>query len=108
MLNYPIEQGLLDEVYQQENGSRPIYHKIIEKFNQFSESDIRTFSENAKLSFFNQGITFSVYSEKDVGVERIFPFDIFPRIIPNKEWEQLEKGLKQRNEALNLFLWDLY
>jgi uncharacterized circularly permuted ATP-grasp superfamily protein len=108
MLSYPIGQGLLDEVYHKERVSRPIYNKILSKFGSFDERDVRKFSEYAKLSFFNQGITFNVYSDKDSGVERIFPFDIFPRIINEKEWTQLEAGLKQRNEAINLFLWDLY
>jgi uncharacterized circularly permuted ATP-grasp superfamily protein len=108
MLSYPIGQGLLDEVYHKESVSRPIYNKILSKFGSFDETDVRKFSEYAKLSFFNQGITFNVYSDKDSGVERIFPFDIFPRIINEKEWTQLEAGLKQRNEAINLFLWDLY
>lgn len=108
MLNYPILDGLLDEVYNRENDARPIYHKILEKFSQFSEKDIRKLSEYAKLSFFNQGITFNVYSDKDRGVERIFPFDMFPRIIPSTEWDLLEKGLEQRNNAINLFIWDLY
>lgn len=108
MLGYPIENGLLDEVYESENVFRPVYSKIIERFKSFSESDIRKFSDYAKLSFFNQGITFNVYSDKDKGVERIFPFDIFPRVIAQDEWNRLEQGLKQRNEAINLFLWDLY
>jgi uncharacterized circularly permuted ATP-grasp superfamily protein len=108
MLSYPIGEGLLDEVYQQDHISRPIYHKILDRFSTFSETDIRKFSDYARLSFFNQGITFNVYSDKDSGVERIFPFDIFPRIINEKEWTRLEEGLRQRNQAINLFLWDLY
>ena len=57
--------------------------------------------------FMNQGITFTVYSD-DAGIERIFPFDILPRIITSKEWEQIESGIKQRLKALNLFLKDIY
>lgn len=55
----------------------------------------------------NQGITFTVYND-DVGIERIFPFDIIPRIITGKEWHKIELGIKQRIKALNLFLKDIY
>jgi uncharacterized circularly permuted ATP-grasp superfamily protein len=57
--------------------------------------------------FLTQGITFTVYSERD-NIERIFPFDLVPRVIPNSEWQRLERGLKQRVIALNLFLHDVY
>ena len=55
----------------------------------------------------SQGITFTVYSENE-GIERIFPFDIIPRIITGAEWDHIEKGIKQRLTALNLFLKDIY
>ncbi len=57
--------------------------------------------------FMNQGITFTVYSD-DAGIERIFPFDVIPRIITAKEWNHIESGIKQRLRALNLFLHDVY
>ena len=61
----------------------------------------------AEKSYLNQGITFTVYSG-DEGTERIFPFDLIPRIIPANEWEHIERGLIQRLTALNLFLHDVY
>ena len=61
----------------------------------------------AAAAFLNQGITFTVYGQED-GLERIFPFDVIPRIIPHPEWERLERGLVQRITALNLFLHDIY
>jgi uncharacterized circularly permuted ATP-grasp superfamily protein len=108
MLHYPIENGMLDEVYVREKDARPIYSNIISKFSGLTEKDLRKIADYAKVSFFNQGITFNVYSDKDKGVERIFPFDMFPRIIPMAEWDLLEKGLHQRNHAINLFIRDLY
>ena len=57
--------------------------------------------------FMSQGITFTVYSD-DAGIERIFPFDIIPRIITSKEWAHVESGIKQRLKALNMFLNDIY
>jgi uncharacterized circularly permuted ATP-grasp superfamily protein len=55
-----------------------------------------------------EGITFAVYSETEPGIERVWPFDLIPRIIPTAEWNVLEAGLKQRVRALNLFLKDIY
>ena len=57
--------------------------------------------------FINQGITFSVYSDRR-GVEKIFPFDLIPRPVAGTEWDRLEAGLVQRIQALNLFLHDVY
>lgn len=108
MVHYPLIEGMLDEVFVSEQEARPLYFKILEKFNGIGGHDIKKLSEYAKASFFNQGITFNVYNDAEKGVERIFPFDIFPRIIPGDEWKKLELGLEQRNKAINLFLWDLY
>jgi uncharacterized circularly permuted ATP-grasp superfamily protein len=58
-------------------------------------------------AFLRQGVTFNVYGDSQ-GAEKIFPFDLLPRIIPAKEWEHLERGLAQRITALNLFLHDIY
>ncbi|RZK75265.1 MAG: circularly permuted type 2 ATP-grasp protein, partial [Pedobacter sp.] len=63
--------------------------------------------ELAKKLFLTQGITFTVYSSGE-GIEKIFPFDIYPRIIQAAEWEFIERGIKQRLKALNIFLKDVY
>jgi uncharacterized circularly permuted ATP-grasp superfamily protein len=70
--------------------------------NQFQER-----RKLADLSFLIQGITFTVYSDGR-GTERLFPFDLIPRILPHSEWEKIERGLSQRVVALNLFLRDIY
>jgi uncharacterized circularly permuted ATP-grasp superfamily protein len=61
----------------------------------------------ADLAFHRVGITFAVYGE-EAGKERLIPFDIIPRIIPAQEWKALERGMRQRVRALNMFLWDIY
>ena len=61
----------------------------------------------ADAAFLYQGITFTVYGQEQ-GIERIFPFDLVPRIIPRAEWDHIERGLIQRVTALNLFLHDIY
>ncbi|MBK9927542.1 MAG: circularly permuted type 2 ATP-grasp protein [Anaerolineales bacterium] len=61
----------------------------------------------ADAAFLYQGITFTVYGQEQ-GIERIFPFDLVPRIIPRAEWSHIEQGVAQRVQALNLFLHDIY
>jgi len=61
----------------------------------------------ADTAFLNQGITFTVYGD-DEGTERVWPYDLLPRIITSTEWNRIERGLTQRITALNLFLKDIY
>lgn len=105
---YEVPSGLLDEVYTTFPNSYPSYGKIRELFYSLSAADFQQLNEFAKLSFLNQGITYAVYDESSGGTEKIFPFDLFPRVIHQEEWAQLEIGLLQRNKALNLFIADVY
>ena len=79
-------------------------------YDQLANMPLEVFEERRKLadlSYLVQGITFTVYSDGR-GTERLFPFDLVPRIIPNSEWDVIERGLAQRVMALNLFLQDVY
>lgn len=80
---------------------------IVEKINNLDKGELLRRQKAAEKAFLNLGITFNVYNSKD-GKEKIFPFDIIPRIINSSEWDYLEKGLKQRITALNLFIGDIY
>ncbi|MCU0415640.1 MAG: circularly permuted type 2 ATP-grasp protein [Cytophagaceae bacterium] len=104
----PLGEGFFDEIWDTNGKLRPHYRKLIPLFQEVEVEEFRQWDELAKITFFNQGVTFNVYSDKSKGVERIFPFDLLPRIIPSKEWEIIEKGIIQRNHAINLFLYDLY
>ena len=86
---------------------RPHYVKLMERFQAMGPEDFERKRSLAASTFLNQGITFTVYSDNQ-GTERIFPFDLIPRIIPTHEWEHVERGLIQRITALNLFLHDIY
>jgi len=86
---------------------RPHYVKLMERFQAMGPEDFERKRSLAASTFLNQGITFTVYSDNQ-GTERIFPFDLIPRIIPKHEWEHVERGLIQRITALNLFLHDIY
>ena len=105
---YTVPDGMLDEVFSSFPHAYANYPGIREVFNELHAGDFQRLNENAKLSFLNQGITYAVYSEEGGGREKIFPFDLFPRIIDSEEWSQLERGLEQRNRALNTFLGDVY
>ena len=86
---------------------RSQYGKVFDVIQQLSTSALQQKDKLAGELFMNQGITFTVYSDNE-GIERIFPFDIIPRIITSEEWQKIEKGIKQRLKALNLFLKDIY
>ncbi|MEM6803214.1 MAG: circularly permuted type 2 ATP-grasp protein, partial [Bacteroidota bacterium] len=105
---YRFHEEYEDEVWQSPQLVKESYKDIHLLFERMSGSDFKMLNEYAKLSFLNQGITYAVYSEDKGGTEKIFPFDLFPRVIGKKEWEWLEKGLMQRNIALNLFIKDIY
>lgn len=104
--NYDIG-NFYDEMFSAPGVVRPHYQSILERFNEMAEGEIERKQALATDTFLNQGVTFTVYSDNQ-GTERIFPFDLIPRIIPRREWEQVEQGLTQRIKALNLFLKDLY
>lgn len=105
--SYEFDSNFYDELFRKNKETREIYKKLFKLFSQYSVSEFNALNNRAKESFFNHGITFQVYNSDQVS-EKIFPFDLFPRIISNKEWDSIEKGVLQRSKALNLFLWDLY
>ena len=96
-----------DEMLTSVGETRPHYHRFHELFQTVTQPDFEHKRQSVDLAFLRQGITFNVYGDA-AGAEKIFPFDLLPRIIPAKEWEYLERGLTQRIMALNLFLHDLY
>jgi len=73
------------------------------------DDELQDRKDASDLAIRTMGITFTVYSEEEGGtIDRAWPFDIIPRVITNTEWEQIERGLKQRVQALNMFINDLY
>ncbi len=96
-----------DEVFGRPSAPRAHYAALISILESFTVDDVARRERLQRLALMNQGITFTVYGEED-GLERIFPFDFVPRIIPAGEWKLLQDGLVQRITALNLFLLDIY
>ena len=96
-----------DEMFDGGGLPRAHYRPLFERLLHLDPTELRQRQSAADMAFLNQGITFTVYGQKD-GTERIFPYDLLPRILTAPEWETIERGLTQRITALNLFLKDIY
>ncbi len=96
-----------DELFTSKNIPRPAANLLIERINSLSTGELLMRQQAAQAAMMKLGATFNVYGDSE-GTERIFPFDVVPRIISASEWEFLETGLKQRIHALNLFITDIY
>jgi uncharacterized circularly permuted ATP-grasp superfamily protein len=105
--DYKLDPAFFDEMFDEKGLPRSPYLRLHQRLLKIDPNELHGFQKAADLSFLNQGITFTVYGN-DGGTERIFPYDLLPRIITGKEWATIEKGLIQRMTALNLFLKDLY
>jgi uncharacterized circularly permuted ATP-grasp superfamily protein len=104
--SYQEQPQVWDEMFQAD-GIRPEYQPFAAAIENLAGLEMTRKDELAKKLFMSQGITFTVYSSGE-GIEKIFPFDIIPRIISNSEWQRIEAGIKQRLKALNIFLKDIY
>jgi uncharacterized circularly permuted ATP-grasp superfamily protein len=102
-------QSAYDEMFADSAAQtpRPHYKALCERLRSLNADDFKRRVAMADATLLNQGITFTVYGDT-AGVERTFPVDLIPRILPADEWEKIERGLTQRINALNLFLGDLY
>ncbi|MEQ8757048.1 MAG: circularly permuted type 2 ATP-grasp protein [Coleofasciculus sp. G1-WW12-02] len=96
-----------DELFSAKGQPRQSAAALINWMQGLRPDELQQHRETAQVALLKLGVTFSVYSDNQ-GIERVFPFDIIPRIISAQEWEILEQGLKQRITALNLFLNDMY
>jgi uncharacterized circularly permuted ATP-grasp superfamily protein len=100
-------EGYYDECFAADGEPRPGMRPLSDRIASLPKGEIQRRQKAAEAAMFQLGITFGVYGEKGGG-ERIFPFDIIPRIIEADEWALIERGLKQRIAALNLFIDDIY
>lgn len=103
---YNNHHHIWDEMFDSAN-IRAAYKNFVSVIEGLSVEQMNHKDELAKKLFMSQGITFTVYSSGE-GIEKIFPFDIIPRIIKADEWNHIETGIKQRLKALNIFLKDIY
>ncbi len=96
-----------DEMFAAPGTSRPQYEPLYRRLQDLPPEEMYARQRAADLTFLNQGITFTVYG-RDEGTEKIFPYDLLPRLITSAEWSVIERGLTQRIRALNFFLKDIY
>ncbi len=104
--SYLEQPNVWDEMFSSD-GIRSPYKNFFSVIAGLRPDEMTHKDEMAKKLFMSQGITFTVYNSGE-GIEKIFPFDIIPRIITSDEWALIEAGLKQRLKALNVFLKDIY
>ncbi|MBN2791964.1 MAG: circularly permuted type 2 ATP-grasp protein, partial [Desulfuromonadales bacterium] len=100
-------EGFYDELFDPQGVPRAGADLLVERINNLPETELQRRQVAAEHALLNLGITFNVYSD-EAQSEKIFPFDIVPRIVQAQEWSVLEKGLKQRIHALNCFIDDVY
>src|SRR5688572_13350772 len=99
--------GTYDEFFSNTGVPRPEVAQVIRSLDRIGKREFQKRQQLANSAFLNAGVTFSVYSDERGG-ERVFPFDLIPRVIASREWDRVESGLEQRVRALNLFLTDVY
>jgi uncharacterized circularly permuted ATP-grasp superfamily protein len=107
MFDHYEVNGLFDEVFESSERPRPHYTSLVSRLKALGHPAFERRRRMTDVLFRNQGITFTVYNDAR-GVEKIFPFDLVPRIVPANEWDIIERGLIQRITALNLFCHDIY
>src|ERR671916_195107 len=103
---YSLAQGY-DEMFTPEMTPRPAYELLLQRLQELSPEELAHRQLAADQTFLDRGITFTVYGHGDA-TEKIFPYDVLPRIVSAPEWDRVERGLVQRITALNLFLKDVY
>jgi uncharacterized circularly permuted ATP-grasp superfamily protein len=100
-------ESYYDEMFAADGEPRPRGAVLAQRLAALSEGELERRQKAADLALLNMGITFNVYGH-EAGTEKIWPFDIIPRILELEEWDFIERGLKQRIRALNLFIDDIY
>jgi uncharacterized circularly permuted ATP-grasp superfamily protein len=99
--------AFFDEMFEGPSRPRAAARALMQFINALPEGELLRRQRSAERALLNMGITFNVYGDS-AGTERIFPFDLVPRIVAAAEWQTIERGLKQRIHALNLFIDDVY
>ncbi|AOU97147.1 hypothetical protein BI364_03240 [Acidihalobacter yilgarnensis] len=103
-----MAEGFYDELIEAPGNPRDAAAALCRFLEGLDDRELVEHRTAAELAIRTMGITFTVYSEEDGSIDRAWPFDVVPRVIARSEWEPVERGLKQRVQALNLFIDDLY
>lgn len=100
-------QHFYDELIESSHQPRAYSYKLVEYLRSMQADDFADRIRESEKEILERGITFTVYSDAG-NIDRAWPFDIIPRIIPKSEWDGVEAGLEQRIKALNAFINDVY
>src|SRR5215475_8230974 len=98
--NYGTD-GFFDEMFDGHSRPWAAARALIQVIDSLPEGELLRRQRSAERALLHMGITFNVYGDS-AGTEKIFPFDLVPRIVSAMEWQTIERGLKQRIQALNL------
>lgn len=104
--DYSVPDGF-DELFLPNGKPRPVAQELCSRLAALDSADLTARRESVNAAIMSMGITFTVYSDAG-NIDRAWPFDIVPRILPESEWKRVDLGLKQRLKALNFFIEDLY
>ncbi len=96
-------EQFFDDYFEAKGKPWPWAEKVIERLHQLSKSELVSRQKAGESAFMQMGITFGVYGDQR-GLEKVFPFDIIPRIVNAKDWDLIDRGIKQRINALNKLL----
>ncbi|HEY5865743.1 MAG TPA: circularly permuted type 2 ATP-grasp protein, partial [Candidatus Tectomicrobia bacterium] len=99
--------GFFDEMFEADGHARAGSAFLVQRIQALPAGELLRRQQSAEQALLQMGITFNVYGD-EAGTERIFPFDVIPRIVEASDWWLIERGLKQRIQALNLFIDDIY
>jgi uncharacterized circularly permuted ATP-grasp superfamily protein len=99
--------GFYDELIDAQGVPRPCARTLIDHLSRLDRAELNRQREAVDAAIMTMGITFTIYSD-GANIDRAWPFDLIPRVMPSAEWRRIEAGLKQRLTALNLFMNDVY
>ena len=102
-----LPEGFYDEIFKPDGTPRLPAELLVRKIESLGDGELPRRQQAAERALLNMGITFNVYGH-EAGTEKVWPFDVVPRIIEANEWAYIERGLKQRIRALNAFIDDIY
>jgi uncharacterized circularly permuted ATP-grasp superfamily protein len=105
--NHYDPANFYDELIAAKSQPRESSFKLVEYLRHLTPERFRQCVQESEAVIREMGITFTVYSDAG-NIDRAWPYDIIPRIIPTTEWDRTELGLKQRIRALNMFIQDIY
>lgn len=100
-------EGFFDEMFDPQGRVKPEAKLLVDLIESLPEGELLSRKSAIERAMYRLGVTFTVYGDEQ-GTEKIFPFDIIPRMINSVEWAEIDRGLRQRITALNMLVHDIY